>query len=153
MFCENCGSPIPDGQQFCQNCGAPVNQQNNGYSQNVNGSDNTVFSMPNSGVNYNPVQQNETPGLGKYLGWLILSGLPGLIGLVISIVFACSSDNKNRANFFRAALICRAISYVVVIIAWVIIAVLGASVFAFADMPFYDFEYDSFMQIMPLLSF
>ncbi|MCM1541272.1 MAG: VWA domain-containing protein [Blautia sp.] len=24
MFCENCGSPISEGEQFCANCGAPV---------------------------------------------------------------------------------------------------------------------------------
>ncbi len=26
MFCESCGSSVPDGQAFCSNCGAPVNQ-------------------------------------------------------------------------------------------------------------------------------
>ncbi len=26
MFCESCGSPVPDGQSFCPNCGAPVTQ-------------------------------------------------------------------------------------------------------------------------------
>ena len=25
MFCESCGTFIPDGQSFCSNCGAPVN--------------------------------------------------------------------------------------------------------------------------------
>ena len=24
MYCESCGSFIPDGQSFCTNCGAPV---------------------------------------------------------------------------------------------------------------------------------
>ena len=26
MFCESCGSSVPDGQAFCSNCGAPVTQ-------------------------------------------------------------------------------------------------------------------------------
>ena len=26
MFCESCGSQVPDGQSFCSNCGAPVVQ-------------------------------------------------------------------------------------------------------------------------------
>ena len=27
MFCESCGSFIPDGQSFCSNCGTPVTNQ------------------------------------------------------------------------------------------------------------------------------
>ena len=26
MYCESCGTFIPDGQSFCSNCGAPVAQ-------------------------------------------------------------------------------------------------------------------------------
>ena len=26
MFCESCGSQVPDGQAFCSNCGTPIAQ-------------------------------------------------------------------------------------------------------------------------------
>lgn len=27
MFCEQCGTPIPEGARFCEECGAPVPQE------------------------------------------------------------------------------------------------------------------------------
>ena len=37
MYCQNCGSEIPEGYKFCFNCGAPVSGEITGTSNQNSG--------------------------------------------------------------------------------------------------------------------
>ena len=156
MICKNCGAECQDNVIYCENCGAPV-QQENQYQQNAQYQQNEPYTMPNYGnYNYNaynpPVQENKPVSMGTYLGWMLLGTVLGPISLVISIVFACMSENKNRANFFRAMLVIWSVSVVIAIIAFAVIAVLGFSVLASADPGAFDYYYyDEFLKIASLM--
>ena len=39
MFCEHCGSQLPNNAKFCESCGAPVNRQETGKAGLANAAD------------------------------------------------------------------------------------------------------------------
>ncbi|MBQ8209948.1 MAG: zinc ribbon domain-containing protein [Clostridia bacterium] len=159
MICKNCGTECQDNVTHCVNCGAYL-QQDNQYQQNTQYQQNEPYTMPNYG-NYNvynqPVQENKPVSMGTYLGWLLLGTVLGPISIVISIVFACMTENRNRANFFRAMLVIWAISVVIAIIAIAVLAVIGFTALEYVDpsiMDSYDsFYYDEFLKIASLIRF
>lgn len=83
---------------------------NNGY-QNGNINPQQYNPNPNYGPqNYaQPNPYNSVPPYYKpispwgYVGYMILFGLP-LIGIIMVIVYACSTENINKRNFARSYL-------------------------------------------------
>ncbi len=157
MICRNCGTECQDNVAYCTNCGAYI-QQEAQYNQTE------PFTMPdygnyNGNNNYNnmynnPIQENKPVSMGTYLGWMLLGTVLGPISVVITIVFACMSENKNRANFFRAMLVIWAITIVISIIAFAVLAVFGFSMLASADPGTFDYYYyDEFLKIASLIRF
>lgn len=135
MVCGNCKNQIPDGATFCSNCGANLNfTAQDGSSPQFAQQPQTQQPQTQQPV-YRPqpvVNKKTMPvppsTIGQYMGWMFLSVLPGLIGLILSIVFAADDNNMNRANFFRAMLIWKAILIGVGILAVVVIfVILGLS--------------------------
>lgn len=52
MFCEKCGSSIPEGSQFCVNCGEAVNHNNSNSNSSTN---------YNNSYNYNDYTEGQQP--------------------------------------------------------------------------------------------
>lgn len=155
MICKNCGTVCEDNVMYCTNCGTSL-QQEGQYQQNE------PFTMPNYGnYNYNaynpPVQENKPVSMGTYVGWTLLAYALGPISFIISIVFACMTENRNRANFFRAQLVMWSITIVLSIIVFAVFAVIGFSFLEYADAPIVDayeyYYYDEFLNLASHLKF
>lgn len=148
MICKNCGTDYQDGMSFCPNCGTPA-QDANQYQQYSQQEE--PYTMPNYGMpnNLQP-NVNKPTTVWQYLGWTVLAYIFGPVSLIISIVFACMPENKNRANFFRAQLIMWAIMIVLCIIFVAIFAAVGFSLLGSADVGdyygYYEY-YDDFLRI------
>lgn len=158
MICKNCGAEFQDNLICCPNCGTYV-QQNNEYQQGNPFQYNDPAASANFG-NYNyggyypPVQENKPVSMGTYLGWMLLSFIFGPISLVISIVFACMTENKNRSNFFKAQLVMWGIGIALSIIFAIVFAIFGFSMMASADPEAFEyFYYDQFLNIASLFKF
>lgn len=158
MICPNCSTSFDDNMSFCPSCGTPANngstyqqngsyQEQNMYQQNGYQYNNPYNSTPYGTTVYPPYQQEKNPTVGQYVGWMLLGTLLGPISLVISIVFAFSSNNKPRATFFKAHLILMAAA-AVSIIAIIGFAVLGMSVMEFSDMPVESFGYEYYEELL-----
>ena len=90
MFCNECGSMIPDGQAFCSQCGSPAPvpvEPQNGFVPIKQ--DKVVFiETPKEYIINQPAK------LGMILGivsiptvyFLLLNIIPGVIGLILSII-------------------------------------------------------------------
>ena len=166
MICKNCGTECPDNVGYCVNCGTPLQQENQYQQSESYTAPNEPYTMPNYG-NYNaynsynpynqynqPVQESKPISMGTYLGWFLLGSFLGPISIIISIVFACMTSNRNRANFFRAMLVIWAISVGIGIIVSVAVAFFGFSMMATVEPEMFGFEYyDSFLKIASLLKF
>lgn len=138
MVCKNCGTSYDDGMQFCPNCGTPAAQPYNYSYQNA---PNPTYQAQNPGYPApNPFAGYQKPvSIGQYVGWTLLAYVFGPISLILTIVFACLNDNKNRTNFFRAQLVIWGISIALFIIAVIALAVVGISLFGiFDEYAYYD---------------
>lgn len=125
MACKNCGTSYDDGIQFCPCCGTPAAQP---YDYN--------YQMPpDSRAGY-----QQTVSVGQYIGWTLLAYVFGPISLILTIVFACMNDNRNRTNFFRAQLVVWGISITLFIIAMITLAVVGISLFGMIDDVVYSYD-------------
>ena len=87
------------------------------------------YGMPNYNVN---VYGNQTvPSEYRpikpwgYIGYMLLYGLP-IIGFIMLIVNACSSDNYNKRNFARSYLWLMLVSLIITIIITIIMVVVAA---------------------------
>ena len=105
MFCQRCGSEIPNGLSICQQCGTPVQQpapQPVNYQQPVPQPVNYQQPVPQP-VNYQqPVQQlvNIKSHMADSIITMILCCLPfGIIGLV----YACKVNAALKNNDVAAA--------------------------------------------------
>lgn len=161
MICKNCGTECQDNVMYCENCGANM-QQENQYQQNE------PYTMPdygnyNGNSNYNnynnmynnPMQENKPVSMGTYLGWMLLGTVLGPISVVITIIFACMTENKNRANFFRAMLVIWAITFVISIVVFAILAVVGFSMLELTDTTIMDSYGNSYLynELLRITSF
>ena len=122
MFCKNCGTEIKKGQ-FCPRCGMPISKV---ASQDVvyeDGADRTeILASPviehedKTGDNLNDaVNSEKVMSVWSYLGLMLLSSIP-IAGIIIVIVFAINSSNKNKTNYCRALILMWIISVVLVLI-------------------------------------
>ena len=120
MFCPNCGNHILDANaSFCPNCGAQLNSFTQGNDQSSAQQDFQQDSQQNSQqswynqFNYTPPQQDCTPcapsanynGLSiagfslscaAIISNILLFGLPGIVGLILSIVGLCQCNKRSE---------------------------------------------------------
>ncbi len=123
MFCEHCGTQLPDGSTFCSSCGASMSNAQP-VSQPIAPTP-VVYANPNPQVSYvaqPPIMANRIPveyeplSPWAYLGYTLLFAIP-IVGLICMIVFACSSTgNINRKNFALSFIYLYVISFVLGII-------------------------------------
>lgn len=102
MFCNNCGSPIPNGASNCPNCGNPINIQPN----NIN--NNSFGQAPNNMYNNFPQQQMNFNGKPNNNNNLIIIGIIGaavLVGIILMVfvfgtktVTCTKSQNQTGLN-------------------------------------------------------
>lgn len=178
MFCENCGSPIPEDSKFCLSCGAKTagaQSDDQALQETAVVTDATqVDTLPSvdtvipatepiqnepqpkpvpPAAQSRPVQPAPQPEptryapqaqtyqqpfpqspayqqpsaikvekvnplpIWKYIGMMLLTGIP-LIGFIMILVWSFgSSFNKNTRNYARAILILWIIGFVLVIVA------------------------------------
>ena len=116
-ICSKCGGVLEDTTTFCQYCGEPQNNVNN-------------YAQPQQTTNqqyYAPVQPvDDHTGIGGWIGWIMLSYLLGLIGMIITI---CCTKDKSVKNWVIANIILTA---VVVLIVVVLLVVFGISLSSLA---------------------
>ena len=140
MICKNCGTEYPDGIQFCPTCGTPSAQP---YDYGYQNDPNTAYQHSNS---HNTYEQPVT--IAQYIGWTLLAYAFGPISLILTIVFACMSDRKSRANFFRAQLVIWGILIAISILAVIVLSIVGISLIGMTDNMVYDYEYyDEFLSL------
>ena len=101
-----------------------VNPQYNNYGGTPN------YGMPNYNVNVYSNNANIPPEYKPikpwgYIGYMLLYGLP-IIGLIMLIVNAVSTDNINKRNFARSYLWLMLISFIISIIITIIMVVIAA---------------------------
>ena len=120
MFCPNCGNHILDANaSFCPNCGAQLNSFTQGNDQSSAQQDSQQNSQQDSRqswynqFNYTPPQQDCTPcapsanfnGLSiagfslscaAIISNILLFGLPGIVGLILSIVGLCQCNKRSE---------------------------------------------------------
>ena len=120
MFCPNCGNHILDANaSFCPNCGAQLNSFTQGNDQSSAQQDSQQNSQQDSQqswynqFNYTPPQQDCTPcapsanynGLSiagfslscaAIISNILLFGLPGIVGLILSIIGLCQCNKRSE---------------------------------------------------------
>ena len=107
MFCKNCGTNIPDGENFCPNCGAPA------AGQGAAPAGAAPVRAASNGLNPTLVLWMGLGGLilgtaGAFMFGFI-SGLLGLalgiVGLVFSIKIRKESNNQDGTAAFVLSLL------------------------------------------------
>lgn len=151
MICRNCGKEIGDNSSFCPYCGEncaptydawqqpPVDNRGPVYDQGYadpsyadpnysNGAQQQYYQQPAPQYNIQqvmtaPAQEVKT---GRYFLWHLVAYLSfcEIVCFILSIVFAVSSSDRNRSNYFKAVWIYRLIGFVLLAIAAVIIFVI-----------------------------
>lgn len=122
MFCKNCGTEIKKGQ-FCPKCGMQIK---NLYNQDIVYEDSISKTevINNPEIKYENESENTVEkytntenvmSVWSYLGLMLLSGIP-IVGIIIVIVFAINSSNKNKTNYCRALLLMWLISIVLALV-------------------------------------
>lgn len=123
MFCTNCGKEIDDNAVICPSCGVPT--------------DNMKKTVAPAAAPAPTTQSKGANGLaiaGLVLGLVGLFGgnyiflIPGLIGLILSIVGMVKSKQYAARGLAIAALIVSIVSFVIWLIVWIaLFAVLAAA--------------------------
>ena len=138
MFCNHCGTRIPDDAVFCGNCGAkiepkqqerqtppqqerPVPPQTVIVQQHV-----TEATLP---AQYRPLSP------WAYFGYSLLFQIP-IIGFILLIVFSCKKSNINRRNFARSYWCNLIISLAVTIVVIVLLLVTGLGADIISEMEY-----------------
>lgn len=150
VFCPNCGENQTQGASGSYSAGysygnnadyanqnAGYGNQNGGYgNQNGDYGNTNPYQYANT---YNPVN-NSAPTVKDYLKWMLLYPLVSIIpvvGFIVYIVmcfnFAFDKTNVARSNFYKALLICAAISIGVGVIIFLLMFALGFAMLDFAD--------------------
>ncbi len=126
MYCENCGSQLPDGSKFCGTCGAAQEAVPVGATKAAVETPYTAAPTPppayvppvaQPAYNYAPPQPTgpayvaqmptgtEPLTVGNYMGMLLLMCVP-ILNLVLLFMWSFGgSVNLNKKNFARASLI------------------------------------------------
>lgn len=119
MFCNNCGAEIKNNGKFCPKCGQPVKQDTGeraGVSIEKAQQTTADIQAQSSDVVTDP---NMAPVMSvwSYLGLFLLSSIP-IVGIIVLIVFAMGSNNRNKTNYCRAILLGQVIMVLIVVLFW-----------------------------------
>jgi len=130
MFCENCGTILPEGAKFCAACGAkteappayaeerqPVPVPSPAYAPPVQ----TPPPPRQSYAPQPPYGAQVSPGgeplrVGQYIGMLLLMCVPILSVILLFMWSFGGSVNLNKKNFARAMLIFSAVGVILSVI-------------------------------------
>ena len=136
MNCPTCGSPC-DGQKFCAKCGTPINP----YPTPPAPPTPPVVPIappappvPQPVIVTNPTIPPEYAPISPWAYWglSLLFSIP-IVGFVFLIIFSCSNGNLNRRNYARSYFCSLLIAAIIFLIYIVIMAIIGASAFAFIE--------------------
>lgn len=120
MYCRKCGAEVKNNGRFCPSCGAEVKRSNN-LNQPKQHQEIVVKSQVIENDYQNPVSDkgdmDKVMGVFSYVGLFWLSSIP-IIGIVLIIIWAMNSSNKNKTNYCRAIIVNWLIAVVLVIIFW-----------------------------------
>ena len=123
--CPQCGATLEDGAAECPRCGATLKETGAKpyYPHSAAGA-------PPARV---PVYPSRPVSVGKYLLWWIIALFSNaeLVCFTLSVVFAFTSTDKNRANFFRAVLLFKMAVLLLGMLAVVVLVLAG---FSFTDL-------------------
>ncbi len=123
--CPQCGATLEDGAAECPRCGATLKETGAKpcYPHSAAG------APPARG----PVYPSRPVSVGKYLLWWIIALFSNaeLVCFTLSVVFAFTSTDKNRANFFRAVLLFKMAVLLLGMLAVVVLVLAG---FSFTDL-------------------
>ena len=124
--CPQCGAKLADSTAECPRCG--VIFKGTGVSAPYPRAT-AAGAPPVRG----PVYPARPVGTGKYLLWWIIALFSNaeLVCFTLSIVFAFTSADRNRANFFRAVLLFK---MAVLLLGMLAVVVLVLSGFSFTDL-------------------
>lgn len=125
MFCENCGSKLPDGAKFCGGCGAKTVSVQPAYAAAEPAPVRPIPSLahaPSAQTAYAPTPpylekpNNDPMRVGQYLGMLLLMCVP-ILNIVLLFMWSFgNSVNLNKKNFARASLILGVIGIILSIV-------------------------------------
>ena len=135
MFCENCGSKLPEGAKFCGGCGAKTEPVQFAYTASAEPAPPRPAPSPSAYTPpaqtapsyqqaYAPPQPTAYSGqtgseplrVGQYIGMLLLMCVPILDVILLFVWSFGGSVNLNKKNYARAMLIVCAIGLILSII-------------------------------------
>ena len=121
MICRNCGTHLPDNADYCPNCGTVY--------QHVPTAQTPRRTAPGGAPPRTGSSVSRPVPMGKYFLWwtVALFSNAEIVCCVLSFVFAFSSSNQNRANFFRAVLLFKLIVLLLGIAAVIVLVLSGFS--------------------------
>lgn len=132
MFCRECGAEIKNNGKFCPVCGTKVKNMQQCFEEEKNYVDIEEIRIPvkenaaqtvatNIESSINNSNLAEVMSVWSYVGLFIIGAIP-IVGIIVIIIFAINSSNKNKTNYCRA-----------IIVLWLIGVILtllfGASIF------------------------
>ncbi len=127
MFCERCGNQLPPGATFCANCGARPQPAAAGSTQlYAPYGAQTGYGVAQPQAYYGAAAGGSPPlSVGQYVGMFILLSIP-LLNIILLLVWAFGgTDNLNKKNFARAALVFGLIAAVLWGLSLVLMGALG----------------------------
>ena len=121
MICGNCGAHLADNAEYCPRCGTVF--------QPVPAPQTPTRTAPGGAPPRTVAAVSRPVSMGKYFLWwtVALFSNAELVCCVLSFVFAFSSNNRNRANFFRAVLLFKLIVLLAGVAAVIVLVLCGFS--------------------------
>ena len=116
MFCEKCGKEIGSGEKFCPVCGTKISWENSQETGAANGSGQiSIHPMPVPMMTLNQEEYAPIMSVWNYMALFLLSAIP-IVGMIVIIVCAINSTNKNQSNYCRAIILMWVISFILILI-------------------------------------
>ena len=116
MFCENCGTQLPDNSVFCSECGSKISLEEN---QRQRGPVPPVMRQTAPRQPSEPYRRENEPrqssesyaggapdiiGLGQYILMIFLTGIP-IVNIILLVKWGFFNKQKpNKSNFAKALL-------------------------------------------------
>ncbi|MGN0398992.1 MAG: zinc-ribbon domain-containing protein [Blautia sp.] len=116
MFCEKCGKSINSGEKFCPVCGTKIDWGSD--FENIQPETPPVPPAPPvipGGVTMNQGEYAPVMSVWNYVALFLLSAIP-IVGIIVIIVCAINSTNKNQSNYCRAIILMWVISFLIMLI-------------------------------------
>lgn len=126
MTCRVCGAALPENAEGCPRCGARLASQPTELKR-------PAISAPGAPPRGMARREVKPVSMGKYFLWwtIALFSNVEIVCMILSLVFVFDSDDRNRANFFRAVLLFKLLFLLVGMIAVAVLALCG---FPFNDL-------------------